>query len=244
MTQNSKTPIVGEIPPLPPYATGALFFLPSGDFLFRYKAQDDHHYSDVQHVEGAKFVTVRDVAAAFGGSDVDTGWIGSGVIRCGYCSQGDWFVFAAPKQKLTIQVGMANGKQKKLTLPIPVTVMVGIGMQYFLWAVPHNFSPDSGLCQAPFPNVHDNGAICWGQNTPPKSHHRHAEAAWRLFFESVFNGDLGNGKSQKFEHDIRRMLAYVARKKMDEYPDQDLVRTNHSLRSILHELVGIDDRRE
>jgi hypothetical protein len=40
------------------------------------------------------------------------------------------------------------------------------------------------------------------------------------------------------------MLAYVARKKLDEYPDTDLVRANHSLRSILQDLVGVSDRRE
>jgi PRTRC genetic system protein B len=212
--------------------------------MFRYRAQDDNRYREQRNVEGAKFVTVRDVQAAFGGSDVDTGWIGSGVIRCGYCAQGDWFVYAAPKQKLSIRVAISNGTQKKLSVPIPVTVMIGVGMQYFLWAVPYNFSPDSGLCHAPFPNIHGDGTICWGQNTPPKAHHRHAEAAWRLFFESQFNGDLANGKSVKFENDIRRMLAYVARKKLDEYPDTDLVRANHSLRSILQDLVGVSDRRE
>jgi PRTRC genetic system protein B len=243
MSQN-KIPNLGEIPPLPTYATGALYFLESGDFMFRYRSQDKRRYGEPRILEGAKFVTVRDVQAAFGGSDVDTGWVGPGVIRCGYCAEGDWFVYAAPKQKLSIQVVMSNGNTKKLVLPIPLTVMVGVGMQYYLWAVPYNFSPDSGLCHAPFPNIHSNGAICWGQNTPPKAHHRHAEAAWYLFFESQFNGDLANGKSEKFEDDVRRMLAQVARKKLEEYPEKDLVRANHSLRTVLQDLVGITDRRE
>ena len=243
MPQN-KTPTIGEIPPLPSYAIGALYFLESGDFMFRYRAQENRRYREQRLQEGAKFVTVRDVQAAFGDSDVDTGWLGNGVIRCGYCAQGDWFVYAAPKQELSIQVVMSNGNQKKLSVPIPVTVMVGVGMQYFLWAVPNNFSPDSYLCHAPFPNIHNTGSICWGQNTPPKAQHRHAEAAWRLFFGSQFNGDLANGKSVKFEGDVRRMLAQVARKKLEEYPESDLVRTNHSLQAVLHDLVGVSDRKE
>ena len=240
----NKLPVIGEVPPLPAYAVGALYFLNSGDFMFRFRTKEDRHSSEPRVVEGAKFVTVRDVQAAFGGSDVDTGWIGNGVIRCGYCAEGDWFVYAAPKQKLSIQVSMSNGKTKKLALPIPVTVMVGVGMQYYLWAVPYNFAPDSGLCHAPFPNVHGNGAICWGQNTPPKAHHRHAEAAWRLFFESQFNGDLANGKSVKYKSDVRRMLTYVARKKLEEYPQEDLVRADRSLRTLLQDLVGVSDRSE
>jgi len=241
----NKIPVTGEIPSLPSYAIGALYFLTSGDFMFRFRTQEEKRYGGNSNVmEGAKFVTVRDVQAAFGSSDVDTGWLGNGVIRCGYCARGDWFVYATPKQKLSIQILMSNGNLKKLTLPIPVTVMLGVGMQYYLWAVPYNFSPDGSLCHAPFPNIHGNGAVCWGQNTPPKAHHRQAETAWHLFFESQFNGDLANGKSEKFEGDVRRMLAQVARKKLEEYPQEDLVRANRSLRMILQDLVGVSDRKE
>lgn len=236
-----NSPIQGELPALPDYSTGALFFLESGDFLFRYRVQEDRHYGDPKSLDGAKFVTVKDVQAAFGGSDVDTGWIGHGVLRCGYCARGDWFVYAVPKQILSIQVTMSKGETKKLTLPIPATVMVGVGMQYYLWAVAYSLSPDSSLSRAPFPNIHDDGAICWGQNTPPKAHHRNAEAAWRLFFGSGFNGDLSNNKSTKFDGDVRRMLAYVARKKMDEYPEKDLVSSRRTLHNVLHELVGVSD---
>lgn len=240
----NNAPTMGDVPPLPAYATGALYFLQSGDFLFRYRAQENNRYREKSLAEGAKFVTVRDVQAAFGGSDVDTGWIGQGVIRCGYCASGAWFVYAAPKQKISIQVVMSNGIQKKLSLPVPTTVMVGVGMQYFLWAARHSLSPDSSLFHAPFPNIHGNGAICWGQNTPPKAHHQRAAAAWNLFFESTFNGDLANGKSEKFGDDVRRTLAQVARKKADIYPEDDLVRFNRSLRMVLQDLVGVSDRSE
>jgi hypothetical protein len=243
MTRNN-TPPIGEVPPLPSYAIGALYFLQSGDFMFRYREQDNNRFRERESVEGAKFVTVRDVQAAFGGSDVDTGWIGHGVIRCGYCARGDWFVYAAPEQKLSVQILMGNGDHKKLTLPVPKTVMIGVGMQYYLWAVTQGFSADGDLRHAPFPNVHEDGAICWGQNTPPRAHHRHAEAAWRLFFESQFNGDLANGKSEKFKDDVRRMLARVARKKLEAYPEDDLVQARCSLRMVLQDIVGVSDRRE
>jgi hypothetical protein len=233
-----------NVPPLPSFAIGALFFLQSGDFLLQYQTTDSDHCRTPLMKAGAKFVTVKDVQAAFGGSDVDSGWIGNGIIRCGYCAHGDWFVYIAPKQKLSIQVVMSKGEMKILTLPIPITLLVGVGMQYYLWAVAHNFSPDSSMYHAPFPNVHDNGSICWGQNTPPKAHHRHAEAVWRLFFESRFNGDLANGKSHKFDGDIRRMLAQVARKKVDTYPEADLVRMNRSMRGILQDLIGASEEKE
>ena len=233
-----------NVPPLPSFAIGALFFLQSGDFLLQYHTTDSERSRTPLMKAGAKFVTVKDVQAAFGGSDVDTGWIGNGIVRCGYSAQGDWFVYIAPKQKLSIQVVMSKGNLKKLTLPIPMTILVGVGMQYYLWAAANGFSPDSTLYHAPFPNVHDNGSICWDQNTPPKAHHRHAESVWQLFFESQFNGDLANGKSQKFEGDVRRMLAQVARKKVEAYPEDDLVRANRSMRGVLQELIGASEKEE
>ena len=90
---------VADLPPLPVYASGALYFLDSGDFLLRYRMEQSNQ--DCPAPEGnGKFVTVRDVQAAFGGAEVDTGWIQHGIIRCGYCAQGDWFVYAAPFQKM------------------------------------------------------------------------------------------------------------------------------------------------
>jgi hypothetical protein len=65
-----------------------------------------------------------------------------------------------------------------------------------------------------------------------------------LFFESQFNGDLANGKSHKFDGDIRRMLAQVARKKVDTYPEEDLVRMNRSMRGMLQDLIGTSEKEE
>jgi len=126
-----------SVPPLPSFAIGALFFLQSGDFLLQYRTTDNDHSRTPLTKAGAKFVTVKDVQAAFGGSDVDSGWITPGVARCGYCAKGDWFVFTAGQQVLTLQVNF-GGKEglKKIKVPIPATVMVGMGMQYYtcgLW---------------------------------------------------------------------------------------------------------------
>ena len=208
-----------SVPPLPSFAIGALFFLQSGDFLLQYQATDNERSRTPLLKAGAKFVTVKDVQAAFGGSDVDSGWITPGVARCGYCAKGDWFVYMAGQQVLTLQVNF-GGKE---------------------WAMARSGTPDSRLYRAPFPNIHDDGSICWGQNTPPKAHHRHAQAAWHLFFESQFNGDLANGKSGKYASDVRRMLKYVARKKLDSWPENDLVMHHQNLRYTLQELVGATD---
>lgn len=234
-----------NVPPLPTFAIGALFFLQSGDFLLQYRTTDSERSRSPLMKAGAKFVTVKDVQAAFGGSDVDSGWITPGVVRCGYCAKGDWFAYVASQQVLTLQVNF-GGKEglKKIKVPVPATVMVGMGMQYYLWAMARSGTPDSRLYRAPFPNIHDDGSICWGQNTPPKSHHRNAQAAWHLFFESQFNGDLANGKSGKYASDVRHMLKYVARKKLDSWPENDLVMHHQNLRYPLQELVGASDGQE
>jgi len=229
---------MGEIPALPPYATGALYFLRSGDFLFRYRNGERGNPRSEDRAEGAKFVTMRDVRAAFGGSEADTGWINLGVIRCGYCAGGNWFAFIAGPQKVSIHVVMKSRALRKLTLPIPATVLVGVGKQYFIWATKSSFGPEQPLYHAPFPNVHTEGTICWGQNTPPEALPCNATQAWQLFFESTFNGDLSNGKSAKFQMDVRRMLSQVTRKKLDEYPEEDLIMANRSLSSALRSLVG------
>ena len=61
-----------SVPPLPSFAIGALFFLQSGDFLLQYRTTDNDHSRTPLMKAGAKFVTVKDVQAAFGGSDVDS----------------------------------------------------------------------------------------------------------------------------------------------------------------------------
>ena len=233
-----------SVPALPPFATAALYFMLSGDFLFTFRAENDEHSRDPLAKEGSKFVTVNDVQAAFSGKDVDTGWIAPGVVRCGYCSKGDWFVYVADQQVIPLQVLLAGDQGlKKIKVPIPATVMIGVGMQYSLFALAHPYTPDTRLFRAPFPNIHDDGSICWGQNTPPKAHHRNARAAWQLFFESQFNGDLANGKSEKYGSDVRRMLVYVSRNKFDHWPAADLIETRGSLRYAINSIVGTTDER-
>jgi hypothetical protein len=227
---------VADLPTLPAYASGALYFLDSGDFLLRYRMEPSNQ--DCPAPEGSKFVTVRDVQAAFGGAEVDTGWIQQGIIRCGYCAQGDWFAYAAPSKKVEIKIIMDSGRTRKLEVPVPPTLMLGIGAQYFLWAIPASgLTEYSSLYNAPFPNIHDGGLICWGQNTPPAAHHKNAKTAWDLFFASGFNKDLADNKSMKFKDDVRRMLARVARQKLKSYPEEDLVPSRHqrNLHKILEE---------
>jgi len=235
-----NVPTIGELPALPPYAMGSLTFLRGGDFLWQYRKEITEYQGRVSRVlEGASFLTIKDVQNSLGGADIDTGWIEPGVIRCGYCAEGDWFVYHADAQEKTLQIRMENGKVRKLTLPIPSTVMIGVGRRYYLFAVQGELSANSLLADAPFPNIHDSGLICWGQNGVPKAHHRFAGMAWNLFFDSLFNGDLANGKSKKHEGDVRKMLAEVARQKPERYPVDDLVaKHRHSLDGLVHTLIG------
>lgn len=233
-------PAIGELSPLPPYAMGSLMFLRGGDFLWQYRKEITEYQGHVSRVfEGATFLTIQDVQNSLGGADIDSGWIEPGVIRCGYCAEGDWFIFHADAQAKTIRVRMENGKARKLALPIPPTVMIGIGRRYYLFAVPGELSLNRVLAEAPFPNIHDSGLICWGQNSVPKAHHRFARTTWTLFFDSLFNGDLANGKSKKHESDVRKMLAEVARQKLERYPVDDLLAKHHyTLEGLVHSLIG------
>jgi hypothetical protein len=237
---SGKGPAIGEISPLPAYAMGSLMFLRGGDFLWQYRKEITEYQGRVSRaLEGATFLTIQDVQNSLGGADIDTGWIEPGVLRCGYCAEGDWFIFHGDAQEKTLQVRMENGKVRKLTLPIPPTVLIGVGRRYYLFAAPGGFSVNSVLAEAPFPNIHDSGLICWGQNGVPKAHHRFARMAWNLFLDSLFNGDLANGKSKKHENDVRKMLAEVARQKLDRYPVDDLVaKHHHTLDGLVHRLIG------
>jgi hypothetical protein len=193
---------------------GTLYFL-DGHYLFRY-----HDGTRII----SKFVTARDLGAAFLQTEQDSGWIAPGIVRMGACARGEWFVYSAPAQKVTIGLsGKLNGNES-LTIPIPRTVMMGIDDQYFLWALKDEyFNPGSDACLAPFPNVGQDGKICWGQNHPQKADAQHARRVFDLFFGSIFNGDLAAHKSVSQPNDVRIMLRDLAAKKAKHYPVNDLV---------------------
>jgi hypothetical protein len=186
----------------------ALYFLDSGDYLFK-------EYDGKQGM--TKFVTSADVAAAFAHHEIDLGWLPAGVARCGYNAQGAWYVYSAPMQKVQVILG-----DESLIVPIPRTVMLGIGRTYYLLAQKGwYFYPQGEAFHAPFPNVHPNGKVCWGQNTPPEAKPEEARRVWELFFKTPFNGDLAAHKSMRNQQDVRITLREASTGK--HYPGGDLI---------------------
>ena len=175
-------------------ADAALYFLPQGHYLFRWREESG--------LSGSKFVTADDLQAAFANSERDTGWLAPGIVRAGYGKAGEWFVLQMPPQKITIHLLDVG----TLTIPTPALVMAGAGRSYHLWALKEPFSPQACLFDAPFPNVHGGGQICWGNNTPPLANPANAQSAWRLFFESPFNSHLVQGKTRQHKDDVRKLL--------------------------------------
>lgn len=197
---------------------GILYFLESGHFLFRFFLKNRWE---------SKFLTIEDVAASFVDEETDTGWIQKNIIRAGRSARGDWFVYFAPAQQKQLTFHLP-GETVSLKVPIPTTVLIGVGHSYYLFAVADAApSPRSKIYHAPFPNIYSNGRICWGNNPHPKAHHSQAAAVWNLFFGTPFNTHLANGKSNAFPKDVTEHLRALADAR--KYPQADLMELNTTL---------------
>ncbi len=220
---------MSHIPPTmiidPPYEVeAALYFLKSGEYLYKNGA--------------AKFVTAKDVAAAFSQREEDTGWLPAGVVRCGHNARGDWYVYTTPEQQQDINLEIEEGLLA-IKIPLPRLVLLGIGSDYYLWALAgRHFDPNGKARKAPFPNVHDNGKVCWGANRPPTADPAKARAAWNLFFDAPFSNHLVNGKSKKQSGDVRDQLRILAGKNAKHYPPDDLVDTRRTIGGWINDIVG------
>ncbi|MAT45348.1 MAG: hypothetical protein CL609_23715 [Anaerolineaceae bacterium] len=201
--------------PLP--SNGLLYFM-DGQFLFRYKERGG--------AEISKYLTMDDVAAAFVQVEQDSGWMPAGVLRVGTSQQGRWYVYSAPAQKVTITVPPAE----RLTIPIPRTVMLGIGTKFYIWALKEtHFNPNAKAYHAPFSNVHADGLICWGRAKTAEVDAKHARRIWDDFFYANFNNDLSNKKSVKHPANVLEMLRSLHDENKRKYPVADLVETRETI---------------
>lgn len=211
--QNGDTIASISPPPEPAFNySAALYFLAAGHYLFR---SHDKHGAVI-----SKFVTANDVGAAFTGQDQDSGWLPPGVVRCGAGAQGPWFVYSAPRQKVECTIE----DHGQFTIPIPRTVLLGIGASYYIWALQaKHFEPQADPYKAPFPNVYPSGQICWGAHTPPEADPQNARQVWELFFRLPFNQDLAGNKSNAHKDNVIDHLVTLAESGANTYPHDDLV---------------------
>ena len=103
--------------------------------------------------------------------------------------------------------------------------MLGIERSYYLWVLRSEaFEPEQIAFNAPFPNVYNDGKICWGSsNTPPEATPASARRAWEMFFSLPFNQDLATRKSKVCPNNVGEQLRTLAGTSAHSYPLDDLV---------------------
>ncbi|MGI8655429.1 MAG: hypothetical protein ACR2LC_09445 [Pyrinomonadaceae bacterium] len=140
-------------------------------------------------------------------------------MRAGAASKGEWAVMFIPAARRSITIESAK---RPLSVVLPGFIFFGISTRYYVWAMKGQaFDPRAPMFNAPVPNVHGNGSICFGQNKPPRATGAKIADAWLMFITSPFNSDLATGKSK--QHKSNALAALRAFAKEDAYPHADLL---------------------
>ncbi len=193
----------------------ASLYIFEGQYLLRYQENDQIF---------TKFISEEAVRNAFCPLPVDSGFLPTGIVRWGSTSKRTFivkFICPASKNKVTFAGDTQN---QILSIPLPGLVLMGIGCQYFLWAVKtKQFDPNARVFHAPFPNINVSGGICFGNNPVPDASSKTIDLVWTLFGRSPFNGDTVAGKSKAFPSDIRKQLNDLHKQQKRSYPLRDLV---------------------
>jgi len=196
------------------------------------------------HVEGrravSKYVSIAAAQEAFGVGGIDSGWLPESVIRTGQGRRGRFMVAYLPPAERTIFVDDKKSRAAKLTLHLPGLVFMGVGTEYFVWAVSERaFSPKADCCHAPFPNVASSGRICYGSNKHPQVSEAGFAQALELLWISPFTSSQADGKSKARPKDVRTHLRAVAASKKP-YPVSDLVKAGGSIESVVDRVISGD----
>jgi PRTRC genetic system protein B len=206
--------------------------------LLFYDGQYEFHIHS-QEKSTVKFLSPTDIAAAFRETPIDSGWIPPEIVRTGQTTATNFTIGWFPPKKYTCPFLAKDNSIIQKTVPLPGLLFAGKGKDYAVWATSCRFFPDKPLYHAPLPNVHSNGAICWGTNRPPECTAQALRQAFLLFIHSPFNRDLITGKSVKHPHDIRKHLTELQNKK--SYPTKDLVPIGQ-LQKVTDSWLGIRTR--
>ena len=207
------TPPEPPIPPsLPAHADAALLFVEGGLLWLR---------RDGPGVR-VKALGPQQLRAAVSEVPVDSGWLPEGVKRWGHGPGGAYALIVAPPQTRTLVLQRpGQSRLDNLEVSLPALAMLGIRRDFYVWALAGASEPGSRLFYPPLPNVHDDGAVCWGENHPPRSTTPGAVAkALELFLASAFTDAEVDQRSRSASRDVRVQLLAL---EGAPFPTDDLV---------------------
>ena len=95
------------------------------------------------------------------------------------------------------------------------------------------FDPDSPVYRAPFPNVYENGRICWGSHKVSEVTPANIQKTWKLFFGTTFNNHIASGKTVSHEENALELLRELSAGERKSFPASELVRQAYSVESCL-----------
>lgn len=218
-------------------AEAALFFV-EGQYLLKWIEGG---------VEYGKYLSPASARAAFAKEPIDSGWLPSGVLRCGNGSRGAWMLkwFEPAIYRMTIDVAAKEEKAKRkvkalrsIRVPMPSLIWFGQKSHYYIFAAKESkFKSDAILYRAPLPNVDSHGLICFGQNTHMDVAKGGFDKTWKTFWEAPFSDHHDNGKSNSEKDHVLTALSSLAKARATKYPLGDLVKANTTLESVIAQLT-------
>ena len=205
-------------PTLPAHADAALLFVEGGLLWLRRDGAGHTGGSGVR----VKALGPQQLRAAASEVPVDSGWLPEGIKRWGHGPGGPYALVVAPPQTRTLVLQRpAHSRLDTLEVSLPTLAMLGVDRQFFVWALAGAPEPGARLFYPPLPNVHDDGAVCWGENRPPRSTTpKSVVKALELFLASAFTNAEVDQRSRRAPRDVRAQLLAL---KGAPFPTDDLV---------------------
>lgn len=215
-----------HLSPLEPDVQARLLFLRSDELLFQWNDETNNLQS--------KLIAHQDARIAFAKMEEDTSWLPNGVLRCGRNSRGVWLVYVAPPQIMHI----STDQNEVLSIPIPMSLFVGWGHRYYLFALPGKvFDVNDRVYRAPYPNVYDNGRICWGSHKVPVVTPLNIRQTWQFFFATTFNAHIASGKTRRHSENALDLLRELSAARKKSFPARELVQQATSVNACIDNLL-------
>lgn len=156
-----------------------------------------------------KTISPAQLKAAVDKLDLDTGWIDPNVRLLRWKLDGKdeiTMVYSPPHQDL-LRLIDEEGHLQSYSVPLPGLVFAAKHESYAVWAVKEPPLPGTMLYHAPFPNIYQDGDVCWGDNPHEKPGPAYAQRSLLMFLHSPFSAHNAADVVSNFRLDVRVMWA-------------------------------------